>query len=263
MFAHQSNEEFSRAVTFKWFLLAFAAGSVNAGGYLACHRFVTHVTGFATLFGLEMAKLDFEQALPILTVPFFFVVGAMTSAFFIDVQLARQRPARYGLMLGLVAFLLATAAVGGYFNAFGLFGARYQVEHDYPLLVLLCFASGLQNATISTASGMVVRTTHLTGLTTDLGTGLVRVAFGNLSGRQLRRELKRTWLRLGTIGSFGLGGIAGALLFRQVHYFGFLLPAVICVYVGWVATRARRRLQLHNEAAAQRAAKAEADRWVS
>lgn len=244
MFVHGRTRVYSRAVRRKWFSLAFAAGTINVGGYLARHRFVTHVTGFATLFGIEVAKLDFRQAWPILTVPFFFLLGAMLSSFFVDTQLSRQRRARYSLVLVLVTSLLLLAAIGGTWNAFGPFGGAYDVAFDYPLLVLLCLASGMQNAVITTGSGMVVRTTHLTGLTTDLGVGLTRMLFGRLTRLQRWRETRYMLLRIGTILSFGMGGIVGAWLFTRFQYLGFLLPAVICLYLSWIAWRAQRGMDL-------------------
>lgn len=221
----------------KWFLMAFIAGNVNAGGYLACHRFVTHVTGFATLFGIELVGTSFVGAIGMLSVPFYFLLGVMVSAYLTDRKISRGHPPRYDLVMGIVALLLVAAALGGYFNVFGTFGNAFRLKSDYFLLVILCAASGLQNAAITTASGSVMRSTHLTGTMTDLGIGLVRALFGKKSGTR-RQELYRSWLRSGIVLSFAVGGVSGALMFTQVQYLGFLLPAVIAVYVGNLGVRA-------------------------
>ena len=52
MFHHRIHDKVGYKTYLDWFLLAFLGGHVNAGGYLACHRFVSHVTGFATLAGV-------------------------------------------------------------------------------------------------------------------------------------------------------------------------------------------------------------------
>ena len=63
------------------------------------------------------------------------------------------------------ALSLVASACLGYFHFFGEFGEEVRLKRDYFFLALLCAASGLQNAAITTASGATVRTTHLTGLT--------------------------------------------------------------------------------------------------
>jgi uncharacterized membrane protein YoaK (UPF0700 family) len=125
--------------------------------------------------------------------------------------------------------------MGGHFGLFGEFGHEPELRQDYLLLALLCAASGLQNAVVSSASGSAVRTTHLTGLTTDLGTGLVR-AFSN---RRLHEsEMRAARLRFGTIVSFTGGSFAGAASYLHLHYLGFLGPALIATYFAWKASRA-------------------------
>lgn len=230
MFYSFGREQYPLATLFKWFLLAFLAGNVNAGGYMACHRFVTHVTGFATLFGIDLASGALGDALGMLSVPFFFLLGAMLSAFFVDVAMARGRAPHYALIMGVEAALLLLAATLGRTS-------------DYILMLLLCMAMGLQNAAISSASGGLMRTTHLTGITTDLGIGIVRLFFGRFGKRQRVYEMNRVALRIGTIASFALGCAVGAMLFLQVHYLSFLLPCVIAIYAGSVAVRSSRQKQ--------------------
>lgn len=240
MFASNQSGEYARAITVKWLLLAFAGGCINAGGFLSCQRFVSHVTGFATLFGVDLAKGQFREALGLLSVPGFFLLGAMVSAFFIDMRAARGLRPYYGAVLGTIALILVSVTALGVLNTFGVFGAAFLMRTDYSLVVLLCLASGLQNAAISHGSGMMVRTTHLTGITTDLGTGLVKLALGHLPAQLKRREAYLCLLRAGLIVSFGLGGAIGASLFLDFQYLGFLLPAGIAAYVGMAAERGAR-----------------------
>src|SRR4051812_2049393 len=85
-----------------WLSMAFQAGAINAGGFLACHRFVTHATGFATLFGTEFTQGHLTTAFSMLSVPLFFLIGAMISGFFIDRRLRRNERPRYDWMFGFI-----------------------------------------------------------------------------------------------------------------------------------------------------------------
>jgi uncharacterized membrane protein YoaK (UPF0700 family) len=215
-----------------WIFLAFQAGAVNTGGFLACHRFVSHVTGFATFFGLEAAQSRFSEAMGMLTVPLFFLGGAMLSAFFIDRKRLRGERPRYALVLGAIATIFMAVSLGGNYGQFGAFGEPLELTRDYALLSLLCLACGMQNGLVSTASGHVIRTTHLTGLTTDLGLGIVR-SMSAMPGHQMLKKKERSmnWLRFLTIVSFCAGAWGGALLFLSHGYLGFALPALLSTFL--------------------------------
>lgn len=240
MFKHQLYRANSRKTYFHWFLLAFIAGSVNAGGFLGAHRFVSHITGFATLFGSGAARGEWSEAIGILSVPIFFLMGVMVSAYLVDREVDRNRHPHYTLVMSLVCLCLLVAAFGGHFHLFGEFGSEPRIGKDYFFLALLCAASGLQNAAISSASGNTVRTTHLTGVTTDLGTGLVRA----LSNPEIcRKEMKAVVLRVGTIVAFALGSVVASYFFFRFQYLGFLLPAVLAGYSAFESLAPIRRLE--------------------
>lgn len=217
-----------------WWTLAFQAGAINVGGYLACHRFVTHTTGFATLFGTDLAKGQAASALGMLSVPLFFLAGAMVSALLVDRRKLRQQPPRFALALALIAGILLLITVAGQLGHFGVFGEPLLLARDYALLALLSFVSGVQNAMITSMSGSVLRTTHLTGLTTDLAIGLVRL-FSNEHKHSRQQERQATTMRLGIILSFVLGSTVAAWIFLHGHYWGFLLPATLASAL-WLAT---------------------------
>lgn len=230
MFQHNLQQDFSWKAASNWLLLTFLAGSVNAGGFLACQRFVTHVTGFATLFGIDAARGRWDIAVGILSVPAFFLLGSFVATLLVDRKIRHPRPPRYALVMGLVTLCLVGAALGGYFNLFGEFGHPVRLKQDYFFLALLCSASGLQNTTITLSSNFSVRTTHLTGTTTDLGISLARFFVVHAARARQRDEQEAMWLKGGTIAAFAAGSAVGALLFMRVHYLGFLMPAAISLY---------------------------------
>jgi uncharacterized membrane protein YoaK (UPF0700 family) len=239
MFRHRLNAATSWRVHFDWYLLSFIAGCVNAGGYLGAHRFVSHVTGFATLFGVKGASGEWDQAIGILSVPVFFLLGVMVATYLVDRRVNRSHRPHYAAVMSLVCFCLLAAALGGFFSFFGDFGSEPSLHKDYFFLALLCAASGLQNAAISTASGATVRTTHLTGITTDLGIGLVR-AFSNR--KLFSSEMRAARVRMGTVVSFAGGSALGAYSYMKFQYLGFLLPAGLAAYSVFEALRGHRRL---------------------
>lgn len=210
-----------------WNLLAFQAGALNVGGYLAFHKFVSHVTGFSTLFGAEMATGNWEQALGFLIVPLFFLAGSSTSGVFIDSRIQVGQEPKFTWVFGILS--LSTALIIGLSasHVFGKFGMSLDMEQDFFLLALLCFSCGLQNATVTTAYGAVVRTTHLTGLTTDLGLGISRLL--NLKMKKDRRlqELHANFMRVGIIASFSFGSLACGWVFIKTSYWGFTIPFLI------------------------------------
>lgn len=230
---------FQRRNILVWFTLAFQAGVLNVGGFLACHRFVTHITGFATHFGDEAALSYWNSAFGMLTVPAFFLLGCMISGFFIDLRQLRDRAPLYEYSFGLIGFLMLLVAIGGHNKIFGDFGEPLLLARDYTLLAILCLCAGLQNATITSASGAVVRTTHLTGITTDLGIGLTRVLTKKKGDYVRRHEAKANIMRAGLIFFFVLGSYLGALLFMKIEYKGFLIPALISTALSILSFKAR------------------------
>lgn len=240
MFRNKSYENVGWKTYIDWFLLAFLAGSVNTGGYLACHCFVSHVTGFATLAGIDAAGGKLNSALGILTVPVYFLFGVMVSAYFTDRRVHEGKHPRYAFVMGLVTLLLVIAGGAGILGWFGKFGAPAELNRDYFFLALLCAASGLQNAALTSASGATIRTTHLTGITTDLGIGLIRAASYEYTDPKRQLEIKANFLRSGTIFSFMIGSGSGAFLFLNWGYTGFVLPAGIAAYATYIARRDER-----------------------
>lgn len=230
MFIHHRGRlaEVTPQVLFQWFTLSFMAGSINAGGFLACNRFVSHITGFATQAGVDFANFHLSAGIGMLTVPLFFVMGVMLSAYLMP---------RYQLVMGMVMTCLLIVAAGGYFRLFGTFGDALFLRRDFLFMALLCMASGLTNAAITTSTGAFVRVTHLTGVTTDLGIGVVRLFAMDPTHADYRTEKMSNYYRAGTILSFTAGSFAGALLFLRIEYLGFLLPASVAFYA---MRRARR-----------------------
>lgn len=226
-----------------WCSLALQAGAINAGGFLACHRFVSHVTGFATQFGSEIAYGHFTVALWILTLPLFFVGGGIVSALLIDRRLSLKKRPQYTQVIFIVGLILISVAILGANNQFSTFGAIVDISQDYQFLALLCLACGMQNAAVTSASGAVIRTTHLTGIITDLSIGVVRVLSAHLTTDQRKLETRKFGIRSSLILSFAAGSTIGAYFFLQFQYLGFLFPATISIVMTLLALQYRKSLR--------------------
>lgn len=224
MFEHKFDDQVKIKTYFDWFILSFLAGHINAGGYLACHRFVSHVTGFATLAGVSFQQMDWAELLTAIFIPVFFIIGVMVSGYLTQNKYSsKDHSQKYAPIMDIMAAVLIFVTLAGHLGFFGIFGGVSNAKNDFILLACLCGVCGLQNGAITLASGATIRTTHLTGLTTDLGLGLIR------------SEHKANLLRLITIIFFTLGSGVGAFTYITFEYGGFLFPAFIALYFSFTA----------------------------
>lgn len=210
-----------------WMLMAFQAGIINIGGFMAVHRIVSHVTGFATFFGFEMTKEGRGEALGMFVVPLFFLIGAMISGYFVDIRLKINKKPKYYITFGIMFVLILIVLISGVTNHLGQFGEPSNIYQNYSILLLLCLICGIQNGTISIASKSIVRTTHLTGITTDLGLGIVRLIFRKRLKGHIKGEGQANFMRVGIIFSFVIGSVLGGFLFKELGFFGFSVPLFI------------------------------------
>ncbi|MBB6246456.1 YoaK family protein [Rhodanobacter sp. A1T4] len=194
-------------------LLACIAGTINTVGYLGFrHEAISHLTGTTTLLGIAAAGGDLGEGLHWLLVLLAFLLGAMLSGFIVQhhtLQLGR----RYGVALLVEAGLLLLAV------------PLLHAQMDLGLYAA-SVACGLQNAMVSTYSGTVLRTTHLSGSFTDLG-----IALGQLL-RGLEADMLRVRLCVMLIGSFLVGSVMGGLAYRWLQEDTLLIPAALTGITG-------------------------------
>lgn len=225
---HQSISAYSKRNLAIWMVMAFQAGILNTGGFMACHTFVSHVTGYATLFGASIKDKDLFQAAGLFTVPLLFLIGAMISGVLVDIRLKLNKKPKYYVIFGVMFVLTLLVFLAGITDLLGAFGEPLMLTRDYILLAILCLICGIQNGAVSTVSRSIVRTTHLTGITTDLGLGLVRIMYKQkLPEDVVELEKKANQMRMGVITFFILGCVFAAFAFRKFEYYGFLIPLAI------------------------------------
>ncbi len=205
-------------------ILAFNAGAVNAGGFLVVAMYTSHMTGFASLLADNLVLGNMTLVLSATGALLAFTVGAAVTA--ILVNGARQNGLRseYALPLLLEALLLLI---------FGLMGATLnrQTPFAVPLTVLvLSFTMGLQNALVSKISSSQIRTTHMTGIVTDIGIELGKMFYWNRVSSPLESRVRANRIKLrllGTLlGAFVAGGVVGAAGFKYVGFI-WVLPLAL------------------------------------
>ncbi len=210
--------------------LAFVAGAANAGGFLAVKQYTSHMTGILSSAADDMALGAVDAALDCAGALLAFIAGAACCAIMVNFARRRQLHSEFALPLLLEAILLL---------AFGVMGTSLQAIDVIVLpatVMLLCFMMGLQNAVITKLSNAEIRTTHMTGIVTDLGIETGKALYWNRDEQAVPRvaaDWKRVRILASLLFSFFIGALAGAFGFKAVG-FGAVLP-LACVLLALAA----------------------------
>ncbi|MBZ9540038.1 MULTISPECIES: YoaK family protein [Modicisalibacter] len=199
-----------RWVEYGAFVLALTAGCINAVGLLGfAHQAISHLSGTATLLGTGLMRGVFGESLHLAGILVSFLLGAALSGALLcgeSLKLGRH----YETLLVIEGGLLLIAI------------PVLQAHHPAGQYIASA-ACGLQNALVTTYSGAVVRTTHLTGIFTDLGLMLGEAFRGRAFDR------RKATLFLIIVSGFIAGGAMGAWLFARLAFSSLAVPAVICL----------------------------------
>lgn len=223
--------------------LSWIGGFVNVVVLLSCGQVISHVTGTTTFLGKALGQFDWEVARFSGFVLLCFLTGAAASA--CATEWARRRAVRskYVLPIAIETILLALVAVS--------VSRHHHVDsYDLPELFwitgLASAAMGLQNATITKISGSVVRTTHLTGVMTDIGLEGVQLLLyyrDSLRGRWAQRagrvavvsrrhpSFLRVLLLISIFLSFTTGVVAGTFVFSRFPTEALLPPVAFLIFI--------------------------------
>lgn len=212
-------------------LLSFVAGSVNVIGFFAVQRLTTNVTGHFAFFVDEIFKLNLWQGLVYFLYTFCFFLGSFISSFLVEVISRRSDRSPYTLPAAIECLLLL---------AVGWFGQPLISSAPDVIACCLLLAMGLQNSLVTTISSASVRTTHLTGLFTDLGIELSQLFFYR-EPEQQHRLTASIRLRLTIITFFFIGGICGGGLYTNVGLHALVFAAAVLL-AGLLYDHAKFRL---------------------
>ncbi|PUE21930.1 hypothetical protein B9Z38_04140 [Limnohabitans sp. MMS-10A-160] len=213
-------------------VLAFVAGAANAGGFLAVSQYTSHMTGIVSAMADHLALGEFRAYLTGFGALLSFIGGAACSAILVNVGRQHRLHSEFAMPLVLEAVLLL---------CFGFLGER--LSHIAGLFVpmtvmLLSFIMGLQNALVTKISRSEIRTTHVTGLVTDIGIEMGKAVYGLAAQAGHQSPVKASAARLQILlflaFSFFLGGVLGALGFKHLGYVATVPLALILILLASV-----------------------------
>jgi uncharacterized membrane protein YoaK (UPF0700 family) len=208
-------------------VLAFVAGAVNAGGFLAVRQYTSHMTGIVSSMADHIALGRYGYALTALGALLAFTAGAACCAIMVNYSRRRNMHSMYALPLLVEAILLL---------AFGLLGARVGARDGHVVsitVMLLSFMMGLQNAVITKLSNAEIRTTHITGIVTDIGIELGKLLYWNRTERPGQPPVAANLASLKLLSmlacAFFVGGLTGAISFQHFGYVA-TVPLAIALF---------------------------------
>jgi uncharacterized membrane protein YoaK (UPF0700 family) len=200
-------------------LLSFVAGIVNVAGFLSVQQLTTNVTGHFAFFVDEVFKLDFWKGFVYFLYILFFFLGSFVSNFLVEMVAKKNQKQIYIIPTLIESIILFTVAFAG-----------EPLINKHPDLIAysLLFAMGLQNSLVTTISNATVRTTHLTGLFTDLGIELSQLFFYRKRESQIKL-LSSIKLRLTIIVFFFIGGIISGVFYSNITLYVLAIAGTVLI----------------------------------
>lgn len=221
MFRHQGNSRTFKHNIRLATLLSFVSGIVNVCGLFAFGVLTTNVTGHFAFFSEELVRFEYKTALIFLLFTLCFLLGAFLSNFLTTLASKNKskNPHFYPIVLEIILIL---------FVGFSVYENSNSVINTQLYTFSLLIAMGIQNALVTYVSKSVVRTTHLTGLFTDLGIDLSQLIFNKTVEIRLVL-LKNIVLKFSIILFFSFGCILGGYLFQYLNLKTLLVASLFLV----------------------------------
>lgn len=220
MFIHQGKKRTSRHNLQIASLMSFVAGIVNVAGFLAVAKLTTNVTGHFAFFVDEIFKLNFWQGFIYFLYIFFFFLGSFSSSFLVESISRKNANYVYIIPTSIECLILILIA---------LFSENLMLKNPEIIAYGLLFAMGLQNSLVTRISNATVRTTHLTGLFTDLGIELSQLFFYR-EKEQKEKLISAVKLRLTIICSFFVGGIFGGIFYSKIGLYVLFIGSASLIF---------------------------------
>lgn len=204
-------------------LTAFTAGMVNVASFLIFLSFSSNVTGYFAIFAAEIVRGNFYQVFVVLSWILLFFFGSFTSNLIVIHFNGRNKYVAHSIpvLLEIVCLLIV--------GVYGQFFYQETLKETELLLSLMLFAMGLQNGLTASISNFAVKTTHLTGATTDLG--ILFSMFTKKEFRQNREMIDKAKLIVSITLSYVTGAIIAGLIYKHVQFKLFYIVSGFLVVV--------------------------------
>ncbi|WP_108460467.1 YoaK family protein [Devosia naphthalenivorans] len=216
-------------------LLAGIAGALNAAGFQAVGLFSANMTGNVSALSDHLGLGQFSAAALFGSLIVLFIAGAFVSGLLIEAGRKRQVRAIYAFSIALEGLLLLLLG--------GLDVIVHALDQSFSLVLGLSFVMGLQNAATTRISNARVRTTHVSGMATDIGLGIAALCGGG--GPEREDALARLRLYTSTIIAFLIGGVLGAILYLLIGGYLLIITAAILFAIALPEVR-RARMKDHH-----------------
>lgn len=209
-------------------LTAFTAGTINIASLLIFLSFTSNVTGHYAIFAAEISKGNWSQVAVVGMWIFLFFFGGFVSNFIVINFNKRSKYFAHAMPLVLeIACLL-------FVGVYGQFYYRKTLEETEYLVALMLFATGLQNGLTASISNFSVKTTHLTGTTTDLG-----ILFSMFTKKEFRKNselVARAKLLMSIMLAYVLGAVFSGLTYFYLEFRVFyIISLCLLVVIGYDA----------------------------
>ncbi|MBK7884607.1 MAG: DUF1275 domain-containing protein [Chitinophagaceae bacterium] len=206
-------------------LTALSAGMVNVISVIVFFAFTSNVTGHFTILAQEITKGNWYQASVVFIWVAIFCFGNFASNYLIihsSSRISRYLAHAIPVILEIVCLIF----VGIYLQHF----YKETLEETEILVALMLFAMGLQNGLTASISNSMVKTTHLTGLVTDLS--ILLSMFTKKEYRENKELVNKARLLMIILISYMAGGIiAGILYYKIQSYTFYAISFVLCIVI--------------------------------
>jgi len=236
--AHSFTQQARLAITLAW-----VGGYTNILSILTCGTATSHVSGTTSLLGRQLAAGAWSEVGFALVLVGSFFLGAMLSGVFTEAGRRRGWNSVYALPMIVEAAMLLLFALGLEVWGTDILGNPGLI---YLMSALASCGMGLQNATITRISSGVVRTTHVTGVVTDLGLETVQFILWVWDRRHstppfsaraaLRSALhhptpKRLAMLASIFGSFAIGATLGTIVHTHYARWAMFPPVLFLLWI--------------------------------
>lgn len=204
-------------------ILSAVAGMVNITGVLSVKTLTTNITGHFAFFAEELSLGNYHLAATYLVYTLLFLIGAFSTGLLVELAYKKKSNSVFLIPIMLESILLLTISL-----------SRDISSGINPTFIagILLLAMGLQNALVTEVSQSVVRTTHLTGLFTDLGIQMAELIFRKSESD--KNKLKESiHLKLIIVICFFLGGIIAVFMYSHFQLRTLLLPVCMLLFAMW------------------------------
>jgi uncharacterized membrane protein YoaK (UPF0700 family) len=208
---------------------AMVAGIINVAGVIAFLAFTTNITGHVALLARKVSAQDIEEVVTVFIWLLMFFMGAFVSHFLVRSFERRSLYKAHAMpILAEMVILLFVAIYGNHFFD----GTDLERE---VIIGAMLFSMGLQNSLVSTISGGLIKSSHLTGLFTDVGADFAEWIHPRTAKTEVVKN--RLYVRLTVLAFYFLGALAGGYFFElfnfKVFYFIPLILLSILFYDIW------------------------------